>query len=117
MSYDFNTAKIICDSLHDGSRLTTFELTYPRYIHAEIMTHRQLSRNAQSSRAIPVERRLERVRENPVMPIRWGANQRGMQAKDDNVENPEACGRLWMAAAYHAAVSAQVLCELNLHKQ
>ena len=117
MSYDFNTAKIICDSLHDGSRLTTFELTYPRYIHAEIMTHRQLSRNAQSSRAIPVERRLERVRENPVMPIRWGANQRGMQAKDDNVEKPEACGQVWMAAAHHAAVSAQVLCELNLHKQ
>lgn len=47
------TVKILCDSINLwGNRLTTFELEYPRYIHAELMTHRLFSRNAASSRAI-----------------------------------------------------------------
>lgn len=116
--YPTITAKIICDSIgHTVPRLTTFELTYPRYIHAEIMTHRVLSRNAQSSRAIPVKRRLERVRENPVQPIRWGANQAGMQAKDLEVEDPEACLINWIDAAASAADRADELMSLGLHKQ
>jgi thymidylate synthase ThyX len=118
MTYPHTTATIICDSVTSaGSRLTTFELTYPRYIHAELMTHRQFSRNAQSSRAVPVEKRLSRVRENPVMPIRWGANQRGMQAKDDDVEQPFMCEAYWRHAAEAAS---QAVCKLlgeNLHKQ
>ncbi len=34
------SAKIIEDSIHDGCRLTTLELEYPRYIHSEMNTHR-----------------------------------------------------------------------------
>jgi thymidylate synthase ThyX len=130
--YDTITAKIICDSigltdLHGmpghhmkeiiAPRLTTFELTYPRYIHAEIMTHRVLSRNAQSSRAIPVKRRLERVRKNPVKPIRWGANQGGMQAKDEEVEKTDRCEEVWEDIAHDAASRADQLMDLGLHKQ
>lgn len=119
-------AKIIADSvpydnrfplLLHARRLVTFELTYPRYIHAEIMTHRVFSRNAQSSRAIPVKRRLERVRKDPVMPIRWGANQRGMQARDDTVERPEKCRAIWELAASDAANAAEDLMTQGLHKQ
>ena len=47
------------------ANLWTFELTYPRYIHSEFMTHRVFSRNASSSRAIPVKRMIEQVRNNP----------------------------------------------------
>ena len=74
-------ASVVADS-HNvwGARLTTFRLHYPRFIHAEFMTHRMFSRNASSSRAIPVNKVLEQVREQPATPIHWGKNQAGMQA-------------------------------------
>ena len=117
MTYEFNTVKIVCDSTYQGSRITTFVLTYPRYIHAELLTHRSMSRNAQSSRAIPAAKRIERVRSNPVMPIRWGANQRGMQAKEESVERPDYCEVVWRQAAAAAATTAEALAGQNLHKQ
>jgi hypothetical protein len=76
------SAKIIADSLGYGApRLTTMELRYPRFIHAEFMTHRVFSRNASSSRAIPVERLIQDVLDDTAMPIHWGKNQAGMQAR------------------------------------
>lgn len=37
-------AKILLDSISEaGHRLTTLELTYPRFIHSELMTHRVFS--------------------------------------------------------------------------
>lgn len=78
------SAKIICDSLsHAGVRLTTMELTYHRFIHSEFMTHRMFSRNASSSRAIPIVKMIKQVQENPAMPIYWGKNQPGMQAREE----------------------------------
>lgn len=78
-------AKIIADSIGPKSpRLITFQLKYPRFIHAEFMTHRVFSRNASSSRAIPVEKQIEMIREDTAMPFHWGKNQPGMQAKEEN---------------------------------
>lgn len=78
------SAKIIADSItKEGSRITTFELEYPRFIHSEFMTHRLFSRNAASSRAIPVKRAIELIQENTAMPIHWGKNQPGMSAKEE----------------------------------
>ena len=78
------TAKIIKDSISaEGVRLTTMELVYPRFIHAEFMTHRMFSRNASSSRAIPVEKMIERVIREPAEPVHWGLNQPGMQADNE----------------------------------
>jgi thymidylate synthase ThyX len=78
------SAKIIADSISvAGHRITTFELEYPRFIHAEFMTHRLFSRNAASSRAIPVKRAIELIQENTAMPIHWGKNQPGMSAKEE----------------------------------
>lgn len=66
MSY---AVKILADSLSPGgSRLTTFEVNFPRFILAEVNTHRVLSRNSASSRAIPPEKIIERVKENPFLP-------------------------------------------------
>lgn len=65
-------------------RLTTMLLTYPRCIHAEFMTHRVFSRNAASSRAIPVKRLLQDVIDHPFIPLHWGLNQPGMQATADS---------------------------------
>ncbi len=76
-------AKIIAHSKSsvNGKEIVTFELDYPRFIHSELLTHRLFSRNAASSRAIPVAKMIEMVRENPAMPVRFGANQAGMQDK------------------------------------
>lgn len=75
------TAKVIADSINViGNRITTLQLRYPRFIHAEFMTHRMFSRNASSSRAIPVERLIKDIIDDTAMPIHWGKNQKGMQA-------------------------------------
>lgn len=78
------TAKVIADSVSpQGKRITTLQLRYPRFIHSEFMTHRMFSRNASSSRAIPVEKEVEQVINNPALPIHIGKNQKGMQARDE----------------------------------
>ena len=55
----------------DSSEIITFELEYHRYIHGEFMTHRLFSRNAASSRAIPVSKMIELVKNSPAVPIHW----------------------------------------------
>lgn len=79
------SAKIIAHSKSSvsGKEIVTFELEYPRFIHSEIMTHRLFSRNAASSRAIPVAKMVEQVRNDPAMPVHWGKNQPGMQAQEE----------------------------------
>ncbi len=74
-------ATVLADSISpDGYRLTTLEVTFPRFILAEFNTHRVFSRNSASSRAIPVTKQLRRILENPFVPIEFGSNQPGMQA-------------------------------------
>lgn len=47
------------------------------------MTHRVFSRNSSSSRAIPIEKMVQQVENDPVIPVYWGKNQKGMQAKEE----------------------------------
>ena len=54
-----------------GKVLSTLLLRYPRFIHAEMMTHRVFSRNSASSRAIPVKKLIDDVVRDPAMPIFW----------------------------------------------
>lgn len=112
------TAKIIQHSHSYGSRvdIVTFELEYPRFIHGELMTHRVFSRNAASSRAIPISKMIEQVRNNPAMPIHWGKNQAGMQATHE-VDNKEAAELAWLFAAADAARNAEILDNHGVHKQ
>src|SRR5574343_842874 len=76
-------ARVVADSIANGIRITTFELEYHRFIHGELMTNRLFSRNAMSSRAIPVKRMIQQVDSTPAVPIYWGKNQPGMQAKEE----------------------------------
>lgn len=157
-------AEVIADSINEyGNRLTTFQLRYPRWIHAEGRTHRQLSigeqgdfedlwweprtpslmedpalsRNASSSRAIPVEKLIQDVLDDPAVPMFWGANQRGMQAGGEcnvmvdigkELSVPNEHGRLWednlvereeaWLAARDAAIKfARAFDESGYHKQ
>ena len=112
-------AKILADSIHpNGSRLTSFELTYPRFIHSELMTHRKFSRNSASSRAIPTRVLLKQIEDNPVIPIHWGKLQSGMQAYEElSPEDQEACKAEWLEARDNTLRSVQRLYNLKLHKQ
>ena len=81
------SAKMVSDSVSPaGIRLTTMQLRYPKFIHGELMTHRAFSRNASSSRAIPVERLIQNVLDDTAGPVSWGKNQRGMQADGEHRE-------------------------------
>lgn len=98
-------ATIIADSVskHTNQRITTFELEYPRFIHSELLTHREFSRNSASSRAIPIEHMIKLVGTNTSMPIHWGKNQSGMQAEKELSESSiTLCKALWRKAAYNA---------------
>jgi len=120
------SATIIADSISpDGVRITTFELEYPRFIHAEFMTHRLFSRNAASSRAIPVAKVIELVKEKTAMPIHWGKNQPGMSAKEECNEyiwklhhnDPDSRESAWLFAMYGAIEVAEAYAEAGYHKQ
>lgn len=76
-------AKVIADSISpDGYRVTTVEATMHRFVLAEFNTHRVMSRNSASSRAIPVSKQLVKVRDWPAFPVEWPAEQPGMQGGD-----------------------------------
>lgn len=113
------SAKVIKDSISpNGVRITTLELEYPRIIHSELMTHRVFSRNSASSRAIPVSKVIELVESNPAMPVHWGKNQAGMQAKEELDDlNKESVRQLWLEAAKQAVSIAKVMADIGAHKQ
>jgi thymidylate synthase ThyX len=113
------STRILKDSLAPcGKRLTTWELTYPRFVHAELMTHRLFSRNSASSRAIPTEKLMAKVREDPALPRWWGKNQSGMQANEElDGEARTEAERLWLAARDQMLAAAERLGQVGLHKQ
>lgn len=113
------SAKIIKDSIaENGKRITTFELEYPRFIHSEFMTHRMLSRNAASSRAIPLSQMIKMVWNDPASPVSWGKNQSGMQAKTQ-LEGKDLywAKTLWNLSGKAVCGFAWLLGKTNVHKQ
>ncbi len=139
------TSEIIADSLNKttGDRLTSWVLKYPRFFHSELMTHRMFSKNSASSRAIPIDKMIKIVEDEPAMPEFWGKNQKGMQAveeMDDTIESElyyyreylgggaedvrqeritpkEKAKRLWLQARNSAIENAKYLNQMGLHKQ
>lgn len=111
--------QILLDSINPtGNRLTTFQITYPRFVHSEFMTHRVFSRNSASSRAIPVAKMIEAVENDPVMPVWWGKNESGMQAKEELCsENQERAKQRWLDARSDAVHNVKNLMSIGLHKQ
>lgn len=112
------SAKVIADSKFEGSRLVTLEIELHRFILPEFNTHRSISRNFQSSRAVPVKQMIEQVRNNPAMPVHWGMNQPGMVA-DSEVQGftKQQSIKRWKWAAKKAAECAEALNEAGVHKQ
>lgn len=120
------SAKIIEDSKffvnagpHEGPkevRLTTMQLRYPRVAHAEFMTHRVFSRNASSSRAIPVSKLIAEAESDPAYPMHVGKNQKGMQAYEE-VGETDKFMELWNESRIHSIKIAKEMAEMGVHKQ
>lgn len=114
------TAKVIADSVaaNTGIRLVTLELRYPRMVHSEFMTHRVFSRNASSSRAIPVKRLIATIVEDMAEPVHWGKNQPGMQAREElSGWRLWAAKKVWRGAGHLAVLAARLMASLGAHKQ
>lgn len=124
------TAKVIEYSIGPSDQhkpILTIEARYPRFIHAELMTHRVFSRNAASSRAIPTQRLIDDVKNDPAIPVYWGKNQPGMQAReecDEYVVYNNYMGNFvgsredaWLNAREHAIQSAENFMTAGYHKQ
>lgn len=113
-------AEIILDSVspYTGDRLTTMRVTMHRFILAEMNTHRAFSRNSASSRAIPVNRRIRQVEEDPARPVEWGRNRAGMVAGEPlDARDEEKAEYYWEQAARNAVEAARRLGEVGVHKQ
>ncbi len=119
-SKDQMFAKVVLASkpTNGAAPVITIHARYPRVIHSEIMTHRVFSRNARSSRAVPVATMLKEIRETPFVPWHWGKNQKGMQASENF--GPEEVAELkaaWLVARDNAVNSAEGMSDFGVHKQ
>lgn len=119
------SAKIIAASLNrSAQRIITFELEYPRFIHSEFMTHRVFSRNAASSRAIPINTSIALIENDTAIPVHWGKNQPGMSASTETDARIEGVGsyamtreEAWNAARDSAIHIARQFANSGYHKQ
>jgi len=118
------SATIIADSISSwGKRIITYVIIYPRILHGEIMTHRQFSRNCESSRAVPAKKNLENIQNEPFIPVFWGRNQAGMQANTENDELVIIDGKeydkttAWDMAKESSIKFMTAFSDANYHKQ
>ncbi len=123
--------EILADSIGpSGKRLTTVCVTYPRFVHSELLTHRMFSRNSASSRAIPNEKLRQRIIDDPAMPVWWGKNQSGMQAREELeyyepkeingvriISMRDTAKKAWLEARDKMLEVSEQLANIGLHKQ
>lgn len=115
------SAKIVADSISkQGKRLMTVESRFPKFILSEFNTHRMLSRNASSSRAIPTAKYIKEVRspELRAVPEAWGLNKKGMQAGDGlKLSALQEAQWAWEWGAQRATDAAEMMLKTGAHKQ
>ena len=114
------SAEIVADSLDSrGNRLTSLLITFPRIILAEINTHRMLSKNTSSSRAIPFKKMVESVQNNPFIPIAWQKHHSGMQGNEYLVHPLEIkeAQQMWKRSLDYALASAKDVYKTGVTKQ
>ncbi len=111
--------KIVADSIgHSGCRITTLEVTYPLFVHAEHLRHRVFSFSVASNRAIPTRKILEQVISDPVVPVWFGKNQPGMSAREELAGwRFTLTRRAWLAARWPMIAIVWLLLKIGLHKQ
>lgn len=113
------SAEVVADSVADhGIRITTVAITFPKWLQAELNTHRMISKNAASSRAIPTAKVIEQVARDPFVPKVFTKNQKGMTANEPlPPEMQELARKAWLIAAEAAATQAAGLVAMGVAKQ
>jgi hypothetical protein len=106
--------QVVADSVNTASpnreRITTLLCTFPRFILAEVNTHRMFSRNSASSRAIPFKKMQHAVMENPFIPIAWQKFHSGMQGTEYLDEAVADVAKMeWLHARDMAVKQATIL--------
>ena len=116
-------ATVVADSINpQKDRLTSVLVTMPRIILSEMNTHRMLSKNTSSSRAIPFHKMVEAVLENPFIPIAWQKHHSGMQGNKyhtgegnvGDINYKARAERNWLKARDFAVQQAKHLYEDSL---
>jgi len=112
------SAKVIADSKYRDTRLITLEIELHRFILPEANTHKALSRNYQSSRAIPILRQLEQIANDPAMPVYYGKDQAGMIAGEELEGRDLELAKMIILGMRDACLNGvKQLHKLGLHKQ
>jgi len=115
------SARVVEDSYYKQDqifRVSTLEVTYPRIIHAEMLRHRDKSRCVSSSRAIPIQKFIDQVNNNPHTPVYWGLEQSGMQASTEMPQEDRCRAEgIWLRARDSMVGCVQELKDLRAHKQ
>ena len=105
-------AEIVGHSLStQGDELISVLCTFPRIILAEVNTHRMLSKNTSSSRAIPFKKMVEAIKNDPFIPIAWQKEHTGMQGSEyvtKDVYIKEAVAN-WLVSRDNAVKQAEYL--------
>ena len=105
-------AEIVAHSINgQGDELISIMATFPRIILAEVNTHRMLSKNTSSSRAIPFNKMVESVQNDPFIPIAWQKSHSGMQGSEYHTGEAKErfCPNNWLRARDRAVVEANHL--------
>lgn len=123
-------AEVLLDSICTTTkkRLRTIKVKYWRAIHAELLTHRALSRNSASSRAIPwvkegkdgklVKNCMKNmILTEPFVPHYWGMEQSGMQSGGEVSDEIRALAEAsWLRARDACVKEAEYIASLGVHK-
>ena len=113
-------ARVVADSIHadTGDRITTFILPrFPKVLLQEIARHRVFSLNAASSRAIPVEKMIQKVKSDPYIP-RFTKAKKGMSGIEDvDPSFQYSCEIEYYGAMEEAIKRVWHLSHLGAHKQ
>ena len=112
-------AEIVAHSLSpQGDELISVLCTFPRIILAEVNTHRMLSKNTSSSRAIPFHKMVKTVQENPFIPITWQKDHKGMQGNEYLIDRKhENAVYEWLKSRDYAVKQAKMMNNDGVTKQ
>lgn len=105
-------------NVNTGTVLWTFKLKMPKSYLAQLNTHRLFSRNASSSRAVPVSTMINNIKSDTVLPMEWVKNKKGMSGNSliskgyQNIATDR-----WLSSLENQLGIVKQLDTLGVHKQ
>ena len=100
------------------STITTFQITMPRFVLAQLNKHRILSSNTESNRAVPIAKKDAKLLANPYFPLSWGTNQKGMQSGVPlQGFKHHLANLIWFLSLHSQRIYGNLLHRLGVHKE